>query len=114
MRHFPTTVSLCSLVAFHLTAAPSPAAVNLTTTVVDFSEAVPAGVCPAFVTHAGDASRRLFVLDKRGYGETTFILQFPAWWSFAAALAGAVVFTLVCAYTVWRSLREARQGDEGR
>lgn len=59
---------------------------------------------------------RLFLgmLDKRGYGETTFILQFPVWWSFAAALAGAVVFTLVCAYTVWRSLREARAGADAR
>lgn len=54
----------------------------------------------------------LGLLDKRGYGETTFILQFPVWWSYAAALLGAVVFTLVCAYTVWRSLREARQGDD--
>src|SRR3546814_3896475 len=52
---------------------------------------------------------RLFLgmLDKRSCGETTFILQFPVWWSFAAALLGAAVFTLVCAYTVLRSLREA-------
>lgn len=49
----------------------------------------------------------LGMLDKRSYGETTFILQFPVWWSFAAALVGAAVFTLVCAYTVLRSLREA-------
>ena len=48
------------------------------------------------------------MLDKRSYGETTFILQFPVWWSYAAALFGATVFTLVCAYTVWRSLRETR------
>ena len=54
----------------------------------------------------------LGMLDKRGYGETTFILQFPVWWSFAAALLGAAVFTLVCAYTVLRSLREAGRGDE--
>jgi hypothetical protein len=35
--------------------------------VVDFSAASIAGVCPVLVAHAGDASRRLFVLDKRGY-----------------------------------------------
>lgn len=59
---------------------------------------------------AGVIAWRLFLgmLDKRSYGETTFILQFPVWWAYAAALAGAAVFTLVCAYTVWRSLREAR------
>ena len=45
----------------------------------------------------------LGMLDKRSYGETTFILQFPIWWGFAAALAGAAAFTLV------RSLREVRR-----
>lgn len=56
---------------------------------------------------------RLFLgmLDKRSYGETTFILQFPIWWSYAAALLGAAVFTLVCAYTVLRSLVESRAGQ---
>jgi TRAP-type C4-dicarboxylate transport system permease small subunit len=59
---------------------------------------------------AGVITWRLFVgmLDKRSYGETTFILQFPLWWSYAAALLGAAVFTLVCAYTVARSLDEAK------
>ena len=56
----------------------------------------------------------LGMLDKRSYGETTFILQFPVWWSYAAALVGAAVFTLVCAYTVLRSLREAAQGPDGQ
>lgn len=53
---------------------------------------------------------RLFVgmLDKRSYSETTFILQFPVWWSYAASLLGATVFAVVCAYTVLRSLREMR------
>lgn len=57
---------------------------------------------------AGVITWRLFLglLDKRSYGETTFILQFPIWWSYTAALAGAAVFTLVCAYTVWRSVGE--------
>ena len=50
----------------------------------------------------------LGMLDKHAYGETTFILQFPVWWSYVAALLGAAVFTLVCAYTVLRSLQELR------
>jgi TRAP-type C4-dicarboxylate transport system permease small subunit len=62
---------------------------------------------------AGIITWRLWLgmLDKRSYGETTFILQFPIWWGFAAALAGAAAFTLVCAYTVLRSLRETRSAD---
>ena len=65
---------------------------------------------------AGVLTWRLYLgmLDKRSYGETTFILQFPVWWSYAAALAGAAVFTLVCAYTVARSLRELRGGSGPR
>ena len=54
------------------------------------------------------------MLDKRSYSETSFILQFPIWWSYAACLLGATVFTLVCAYTVLRSLREVRDGPGER
>lgn len=65
---------------------------------------------------AGVLTWRLWLglLDKRAYGETSFILQFPVWWGYAAALVGAVIFTLVCAYTVWRSIEEAAQGQGGR
>lgn len=58
----------------------------------------------------------LGMLDKKAYGETTFILQFPLWWPYAAALAGAVFAVVVCAYTVWRSLDEtlARPAAAGR
>jgi TRAP-type C4-dicarboxylate transport system permease small subunit len=45
----------------------------------------------------------LGMLDKQRYGETTFILQFPAWWGYAAAMIGAILFALVALYTVWRS-----------
>jgi TRAP-type C4-dicarboxylate transport system permease small subunit len=46
------------------------------------------------------------LVDKLSYGETTFILQMPAWYGYAASLVGAVVFAVVCVYTVWRSLNE--------
>jgi len=63
---------------------------------------------------AGIITWRLFLgmLDKRSYGETSFILQFPIWWGYAASLLGATVFTLVCAYSVLRSLRELRPAGE--
>ena len=44
--------------------------------------------------------------DKLRYGETTFILQFPLWWSYAAAFAAAAAGVLVSAYAVLRRLRE--------
>ena len=37
-------------------------------------------------------------LDKYNYAETTFILQFPVWWSYLASAIGAVVFSLVSVY----------------
>jgi len=49
----------------------------------------------------------LGMADKQTYNETTFILQFPVWWSYLAASFGSALFALVCAYTVWRSANEA-------
>ena len=43
------------------------------------------------------------MLDKHGYTETTFILQFPIWIGYAAAMVGACVFVLVSVYCVLRS-----------
>lgn len=40
------------------------------------------------------------MLSKRAYGETTFLLQFPIWWSYAASLIAAAVATLVAIYVV--------------
>jgi TRAP-type C4-dicarboxylate transport system permease small subunit len=39
-------------------------------------------------------------LDKFNYGETTFILQFPVWWPFAASLVAAVIAVVVSAYLI--------------
>jgi hypothetical protein len=42
-------------------------------------------------------------------GETTFILQYPTWWSYALSMAGALVFvlaTLVSVLRAWRALRQ--------
>jgi TRAP-type C4-dicarboxylate transport system permease small subunit len=50
--------------------------------------------------------------DKKLFRETTFILQIPLWWSYAASLVGAWAFALVSLYTVWRSLNEALGAGE--
>jgi Tripartite ATP-independent periplasmic transporters, DctQ component len=36
--------------------------------------------------------------SKMRYGETTFLLQFPIWWAYAASFAGAVVAAIVGVY----------------
>lgn len=52
----------------------------------------------------------LGTLDKFAYGETTFILEYPLWWAFAASLAGALVFVLVSAWCLVRSLARVKSG----
>jgi len=43
---------------------------------------------------------RLYVgmMSKMSYNETTFLLQFPIWWAYAASFAGAVVAAIVSTY----------------
>jgi TRAP-type C4-dicarboxylate transport system permease small subunit len=55
----------------------------------------------------------LGTVDKTLYGETTFILQFPIWWAYAASLSGAAVFVLVSAFCLARSLRNMVQPKVG-
>lgn len=50
--------------------------------------------------------------DKIRYQETTFILQFPVWWGFAAAMAAAAVGVLVSVYMLAIRAREAFTGHE--
>lgn len=38
------------------------------------------------------------MLSKLNYGETTFLLQFPIWWAYAASFFGAVVSSVVGLY----------------
>lgn len=50
------------------------------------------------------------MLDKIRYNETTFILQFPVWWGFAAAMAAAAVGVLVSLFVTWVRFRELVEG----
>ncbi len=47
------------------------------------------------------------MMSKKGYGETTFLLQFPIWWAYAASLAGAVVACVAAVYMALLRLYEA-------
>lgn len=46
----------------------------------------------------------LGMIDKRIYGETTYLLQLPLWWAYAAASIGAVIFIVVAAWCLLLSL----------
>ncbi len=52
----------------------------------------------------------LGTLDKYANGETTWILQFPLWWGYAAALFGAVAFVIIAAFCVLRSFSHLVHG----
>ncbi len=43
------------------------------------------------------------MIDYRGYGEVTFILQFPVWWGYAVAMVPAVGG---CIVYLWRLLED--------
>jgi len=53
-------------------------------------------------------SWRLYVgtTDKMRYGETTFLLQFPVWWGFAACFAASILAAIVAVYSAWMRGRE--------
>ena len=38
------------------------------------------------------------MLDKMAYNETTYLIQFPIWWAYAASLCAACVAALVAVY----------------
>jgi len=52
------------------------------------------------------------VRDKLGFGykpfsvEETFILGMPTWYGYALGTIGAILFSIVSVYTVWRSVNE--------
>lgn len=48
--------------------------------------------------------------SKMRYGETTFLLQFPIWWAYAASLFGAVVSAIVGIYVAGVRIAEFLTG----
>ena len=50
------------------------------------------------------------MLSKRQYGETTFLIQFPIWWAYAASLVGAVVSSIVAVYMAYIRVMEMITG----
>lgn len=50
------------------------------------------------------------MLDKREYLETTFMLQFPIWWAYAASLFAATVAALTGVWVAVARIAEALSG----
>lgn len=71
-----------------------------------------------FLTSALLAWRLAFgMLDKLQYGETTFILQYPLWWSYGLTLFGLIAWFVTGAWCTWASVvafsRGASRAGEG-
>ncbi len=50
------------------------------------------------------------MMSKLGYGETTFLIQFPVWWGYAACMVPAVLALIVAAYMAATRLAEVATG----
>lgn len=50
------------------------------------------------------------MVDKMNYGETTFILQFPVWWAYAACMAAAAVAVVVSVVVLGVRVAEVARG----
>ena len=49
--------------------------------------------------------------DKIRYNETTFILQYPIWWAYAACMVAAAAAVIVSFYVLYTRLAEAATGN---
>ena len=49
---------------------------------------------------------------KQRYGETTFLLQFPIWWAYAASFSGAVIAAIISFYMAIIRILEAFSGQQ--
>lgn len=54
------------------------------------------------------------MLTKLANGETSFLVQFPVWWAYAACLVPAVLAVLVALWSAWDRLRAAVTGRDTR
>ena len=48
--------------------------------------------------------------DKIRYTETTFILQYPVWWAYAACMVGASVAVVISTYMIFVRAAELKRG----
>ncbi|MCE2517558.1 MAG: TRAP transporter small permease [Alphaproteobacteria bacterium] len=54
----------------------------------------------------------LGMMDKLNWGETTFIIQFPVWWGYAASLPASMLWVVCAAMASLSILRNYAPGDD--
>lgn len=54
------------------------------------------------------------MLQKFGNGETTFILQFPVWWAYAASMVPAAIAVVVATWSAYDRIRAVATGRDTR
>ena len=52
------------------------------------------------------------MLSKQRYGDTTFLLQFPIWWAYAASLSGSILTAVISLYLVGIRALELMRGED--
>ena len=52
------------------------------------------------------------MLSKQRYGDTTFLLQFPIWWAYAASLSGSILTAVISLYVVGIRAWELLRGED--
>ena len=52
------------------------------------------------------------MLSKQRYGDTTFLLQFPIWWAYAASLSGSILTAVISLYVVGIRALELMRGED--
>ena len=52
------------------------------------------------------------MLSKQRYGDTTFLLQFPIWWAYAASLSGSILTAVISLYVAGIRALEFMRGED--
>ena len=52
------------------------------------------------------------MLSKQRYGDTTFLLQGPIWWAYAASLSGSILTAVISLYVVGVRALELMRGED--
>ena len=52
------------------------------------------------------------MLSKQRYGDTTFLLQFPIWWAYAASLSGSILTAVISLYVAGIRALELMSGED--
>jgi len=52
------------------------------------------------------------MLSKQRYGDTTFLLQFPIWWAYAASLSGSILTAVISFYVAGIRALELMRGED--